>query len=51
MKCDEKDVYKEFNGVCYNYSGSTGRSPIGWWDRKKRLEFKKPVFPSQDYFK
>ena len=50
LKCDEADVYRDRNGICYNYSGPTGNSPIGWWDRKKRLEFKKPIFPSQDYY-
>jgi solute carrier family 6 amino acid transporter-like protein 5/7/9/14 len=38
------------NGLCYNYSVNLGRSSIGWWDVKKRLEFRKPVLPSQDYY-
>ena len=50
IRCDQADVYRDMNGLCYNYSSPTGRTPIGWWDVKKRLEFKKPVLPSQDYY-
>ena len=38
------------NGLCYNYSGKFTRTPIGWWDKEKRLEFRKPTFPSEDYY-
>jgi hypothetical protein len=51
VRCDQADVFRNMNGLCYNYSSNYGKSPIGWWDIKKRLEFKKPVLPSQDYFK
>jgi hypothetical protein len=51
VRCDQADVFRNMNGLCYNYSSNYGKTPIGWWDIKKRLEFKKPVLPSQDYFK
>jgi hypothetical protein len=50
VRCDQADVYRDMNGLCYNYSVNLGRSSIGWWDVKKRLEFRKPVLPSQDYY-
>lgn len=50
LRCDQADVYRDLNGLCYNYSGVLGRTPIGWWNVKKRLEFRKPVLPSQDYY-
>ena len=49
IRCDQADVYRDPNGLCYNYS-SIARQSIGWWDKQKRLEFKKPVLPSQDFF-
>jgi hypothetical protein len=51
IRCDQADVYRDINGLCYNYSSPSGKTPIGWWDIQKRLEFRKPVMPSQDYFK
>ena len=50
MRCDTPDVVRDTNGVCYNYT-SQGRVPVGWWNLQKRIEFKKPVLPSQEYFK
>ncbi|CAF0766331.1 unnamed protein product [Brachionus calyciflorus] len=50
IQCNQPDVYKDFNGLCYNYSGIAGKTPIGWWSVEKRLEYKKPVLPSQDYY-
>lgn len=50
IRCDQADVYRDMNGLCYNYSSNAGRTPIGWWDIKKRLEYRKPVLPSQDYY-
>ncbi len=49
IRCDQADVYRDPNGLCYSYS-SDSRQSIGWWNREKRLEFKKPVLPSQDFF-
>ncbi len=49
VRCDQADVYQDPNGLCYNYS-SVARQPVGWWNKEKRLEFKKPVLPSQDFF-
>ena len=50
VRCDQADVYKNVNGLCYNYSSDAGKSAIGWWDREKRLAIRKPVLPSQDFF-
>ena len=50
VRCDQADVFRDRNGLCYNYSGVHERTPIGWWDVQKRLEYKKPVLPSQDYY-
>lgn len=49
IRCDQADVYQDANGLCYNYS-SIDRQSIGWWSKEKRLEFKKPILPSQDFF-
>jgi hypothetical protein len=51
ISCDQPEVVRDPNGVCYNYSGTTGATPIGWWNMEKRIEFKKPVLPSEDFFK
>ncbi|RNA29024.1 sodium-dependent proline transporter-like [Brachionus plicatilis] len=50
VKCNQADVYRDDNGLCYNYSGPAGKTQIGWWNVQKRLEFKKPILPSQDYY-
>lgn len=49
IRCDQADMYRDPNGLCYSYS-SLDRQSIGWWDKEKRLEFQKPVLPSQDFF-
>ncbi len=52
MKCDQPNQYRDLlNGMCYSYGDGINRQPLGWWDIKKRLEYRKPVLPSQDYFK
>ncbi len=50
ISCDQPEVVRDPNGVCYNYSGVAGATPIGWWNMEKRIEFKKPVLPSEDFF-
>lgn len=50
MDCDKANEYRDNNGMCYNYGDDLSRQPVGWWDAKKRIEFRKPVLPSQDYF-
>ena len=50
IRCDTPDVVRDLNGVCYNYT-TQGRVPVGWWNLQKRIEFRKPVLPSEEYFK
>ncbi len=51
IRCDQADVYRDPNGLCYNYSSNLGKTSIGWWNTEKRLEYRKPILPSQDFFK
>jgi hypothetical protein len=54
MICDQADLYKDPNGLCYNYTmiaNNFVNIPVGWWDIKKRLDYKKPVIPAEDYYK
>ncbi len=51
IKCDTSDVVRDPNGVCYTYSTQFGRTPTGWWNMQKRIEFQKPVLPAEDYWK
>ncbi|CAF0879596.1 unnamed protein product [Adineta ricciae] len=49
--CNYENTFRDPNGQCYLWDaqGKTSIS-IGWWNLEKRLEFKKPVLPSDDYF-
>jgi hypothetical protein len=54
MSCERTDLIKNPNGLCYNYTfvdKNFSLIPIGWWDIEKRLAYRKPVLPSQDFFK
>jgi hypothetical protein len=50
MRCNYENTYKDPNGRCYTWTNQ-GLTQIGWWNVQSRIEFRKPVLPSDDYFK
>jgi hypothetical protein len=50
MPCNYENTYKDPNGRCYTWTNQ-GLIPIGWWNVQARIQFRKPVLPSDDYFK
>lgn len=49
MRCNYENTFRDPNGRCYTWT-SHGYTQIGWWNIQSRLEFRKPVLPSEDYF-
>lgn len=50
MRCNYENTYRDPDGRCYTWT-SQGKTPIGWWNIESRIQFRKPVLPSDDYFK
>ncbi|CAF0980917.1 unnamed protein product [Didymodactylos carnosus] len=50
MRCDYENTYRDPNGRCYSW-GDQGLYQIGWWNLQSRLLDRKPVLPSEEYFK
>jgi len=50
MRCNYENTYKDPNGRCYTWT-SQGLTQVGWWDVQSRIQYRKPVLPSDDYFK
>jgi len=50
MPCNFENTYKDPNGRCYAWTNQ-GLTQVGWWDIKSRIQYRKPVLPSDDYFK
>lgn len=50
MRCNYENTYKDPNGRCYTWTNQ-GLTQVGWWNIQSRLQYRKPVLPSDDYFK
>jgi hypothetical protein len=50
MRCNYENTFKDPNGRCYTWT-SQGLTQVGWWNIQSRIEYRKPVLPSDDYFK
>ncbi|CAF1181269.1 unnamed protein product [Adineta steineri] len=49
MRCNYENTYKDPNGRCYTWTNQ-GLTQIGWWNIESRIQYRKPVLPSDDYF-
>ncbi|CAF2737142.1 unnamed protein product [Rotaria sp. Silwood2] len=49
MRCNYENTYKDPNGRCYTWT-EQGLTPIGWWNVQSRIQYRKPVLPTDDYF-
>ncbi|CAF1020392.1 unnamed protein product [Rotaria sp. Silwood1] len=49
MRCNYENTYKDPNGRCYTWTDQ-GLIPIGWWNVQSRIQYRKPVLPTDDYF-
>ncbi|CAF1058426.1 unnamed protein product [Rotaria sordida] len=49
MRCNYENTYKDPNGRCYTWTDQ-GLTQIGWWDVQSRIQYRKPVLPTDDYF-